>query len=260
VTDGILMYGLHSVRAMLQREPGRISSLMLVEERRDQRTAQIRDMARDAGIPVRVVARQDLDHLLPQVAHQGVVARLRPARQWNEPDLPARVGAEGRAALVLVLDGVQDPRNLGACLRTADAVGATAVLVPKDRAASLTPAARKVASGGAETVPLLRVTNLSRSLMMLRELGVLLVGADERGERLYHQAEMDGPLGLVLGAEGRGLRRLTRERCDVLVRLPMLGVVESLNVSVACGILAYEALRQRGAPEAGQPVSGWPSP
>lgn len=247
------MYGLHSVRAMLQREPGRISSLLLLEERQDQRMAQIRDMARDAGIPVRAVARQDLDHLLPQTAHQGVAARLRPARQWNEPDLPALVAAAGRDALLLVLDGVQDPRNLGACLRTADAVGATAVLVPKDRAAGLTAAARKVASGGAETVPLLRVTNLSRSLMMLREMGVFLVGADERGERLYHQAEMHGPLGLVLGAEGRGLRRLTRERCDVLVHLPMLGVAESLNVSVACGILAYEALRQRAA-------QGVPSP
>jgi len=140
---------------------------------------------------------------------------------------------------------VQDPHNLGACMRTADAVGACAVVVPKDRAASLTPAARKVASGAAETVPLIRVTNLSRTMLLLKELGLTLVGADERGPAMYHQADLSGPLALVMGAEGRGLRRLTSERCDVLVRLPMEGIVESLNVSVALGVMAYEAVRQR---------------
>jgi 23S rRNA (guanosine2251-2'-O)-methyltransferase len=245
MSEGAYLYGLHSVRAMLQRAPQRVIELLLVEDRQDQRMTQMRDLAAGAGIQARPTARAHLDRLLPDTVHQGVVARLRPARQWNEPDLPDLVAAGGDQPFVLMLDGIQDPRNLGACLRTADAVGATAVVVPKDRAASLSAAARKVASGAAETVPLLRVTNLSRSMMLLRELGLFLIGADERGEDLFGQTALGGPLGLVMGAEGRGLRRLTRERCDLLVSLPMAGIVESLNVSVACGILCYEVLRQR---------------
>jgi len=245
MSEGSYLYGLHSVRAMLQRAPERVIELLLVEDRQDQRMTQLRDLAAVAGIQARPTGRAQLDRLLPDTVHQGVVARLRPTKQWNEPDLPDLVAGGGHQPFVLLLDGIQDPRNLGACLRTADAVGATAVVVPKDRAASLGAAARKVASGAAETVPLLRVTNLSRSMMLLRELGLFLVGADERGEDLFGQTSLGGPLGLVMGAEGRGLRRLTRERCDLLVSLPMAGIVESLNVSVACGILCYEVLRQR---------------
>lgn len=245
MSEGALLYGLHSVRAMLQRSPDRVVELLLVEDRQDQRMQQLRSLADEAGIAIKSTGRGLLDRLLPDTVHQGVAARLRPARQWNESDLPDLVTAGGSQSFVLMLDGLQDPRNLGACLRTADAVGITAVVVPKDRAASLTPAARKVASGAAETVPLVRVTNLSRNMMLFKELGLFLVGADERGENLFGQSALAGPLGLVLGAEGRGLRRLTRERCDQLVSLPMTGVVESLNVSVACGVLCYELLRQR---------------
>jgi len=245
VSEGNLIFGHHAVRAMLARSASRVQEVLLVDERQDKRMNETRRLVVQAGLPVRNLARKDLNHLLPETAHQGVAARLRAPRQWNEPDLPDLVSAAGADPLVLVLDGVQDPRNLGACMRTADAVGACAVVVPKDRAASLTPVARKVASGAAETVPLIRVTNLSRTLLLLKDMGLVLVGADENGPSLYHQADLRGPLGLVMGAEGKGLRRLTLERCDLLVRLPMAGIVESLNVSVALGILAYEALRQR---------------
>jgi 23S rRNA (guanosine2251-2'-O)-methyltransferase len=246
VSEGSLIFGHHAVRAMLERSASRVQEVLVVDERHDKRMGETRELVEKAGLPLRSISRREMNHLLPETSHQGVAARLRAPRQWNEPDLPDLVAAAGQSALVLVLDGVQDPRNLGACMRTADAVGACAVVVPKDRAASLTPVARKVASGAAETVPLVRVTNLSRTLLLLREMGLTLVAADERGPAQYHEADLSGPLGLVMGAEGRGLRRLTLERCDVLVSLPMAGIVESLNVSVALGILAYEALRQRG--------------
>jgi 23S rRNA (guanosine2251-2'-O)-methyltransferase len=158
-----------------------------------------------------------------------------------------RLGAGPRPPLVLVLDGVQDPHNLGACLRTADGAGADAVVVPRDRAAGLTPVVRKVAAGAAETVAFSQVTNLARFLRALKEQGLWVVGTDGGAEQLHTAADLKGPLALVLGAEGAGMRRLTREHCDLVVRLPMLGAVESLNVSVAAGIVLYEALRQRGA-------------
>ena len=164
----------------------------------------------------------------------------------DEDDLLIRLDAAGRPPLLLVLDGVQDPHNLGACLRSADAVGADAVVVPRDRATGLTPVVRKVAAGAAETVPFVQVTNLARFLRALKEQGVWIVGTDGEAETLHYAADLKGPLALVLGAEGTGMRRLTREHCDVVVKLPMLGAVESLNVSVAAGVLLYEALRQRG--------------
>jgi 23S rRNA (guanosine2251-2'-O)-methyltransferase len=147
--------------------------------------------------------------------------------------------------LLLVLDGVQDPHNLGACLRTADAAGVIAVIVPRDRAAGLSPVVRKVASGAAETVPLIQVVNLSRTLKWLKERGVWLVGTDDEAKTSLHSAKLDGPLAIVMGAEGAGMRRLTREHCDLLVSIPMAGVVESLNVSVATGVVLYETVRQR---------------
>jgi len=245
VSEGSLIFGHHAVRAMVARSASRVIEVLLVDERQDKRMNETRQLVEQAGLPVKRLGRKDLNHLLPDASHQGVAARLRVPRQWNEPELPDLVAGAGPRPLVLILDGVQDPHNLGACMRTADAVGACAVVVPKDRAASLTPAARKVASGAAETVPLIRVTNLSRTMLLLKELGLTLVGADEHGPAMYHQTDLSGPLALVMGAEGRGLRRLTSERCDVLVRLPMEGIVESLNVSVALGVMAYEAVRQR---------------
>ncbi|MBS0395808.1 MAG: 23S rRNA (guanosine(2251)-2'-O)-methyltransferase RlmB, partial [Proteobacteria bacterium] len=182
--------------------------------------------------------------------HQGVVARVAPLAPLAEDELLMRLGGGTRPPLLLVLDGVQDPHNLGACLRTADGAGVDAVIVPRDRASGLTAVVRKVAAGAAETVPFTQVTNLARFLRALKEQGVWVVGADGEAEALHTAADLTGPVALVLGAEGTGMRRLTREQCDLVVRLPMLGAVESLNVSVAAGVLLYEVLRQRGVASA----------
>lgn len=196
------------------------------------------------GVRWSVVHRKLLDDKVAGV-HQGVVAAVSESREWGEDDLMAMLAAASEPPFLLVLDGVTDPHNLGACMRTADAVGVQAVIVPKDKSATLTPVARKVACGAAETVPFVRVTNLARCLRALQEQGVWLVGtAGEAGSTLY-QANFTGPVALVMGAEGKGMRRLTREHCDALINIPMLGHVDSLNVSVATGVCLYEALRQR---------------
>ena len=187
----------------------------------------------------------ELDRMAAGGVHQGVVAEVAEAVAPGEGDLEDIVRAAGPGVLLLVLDGVQDPHNLGACLRTADAAGVHAVIAPRDRAAGLTAVARKVAAGAAEAVPFIQVTNLARTLGRLKELGLWIVGAAGQAEMDLYQADLKGPLVIVMGSEGAGLRRLTREACDFTVRLPMQGVVESLNVSVATGIVLYEALRQR---------------
>jgi 23S rRNA (guanosine2251-2'-O)-methyltransferase len=193
-----------------------------------------------------------------EVVHQGVVAEIEALKPWREDDLLAALTAAGTAGnaagspaplgapLVLALDGVQDPHNLGACLRTADACGVLAVVVPKDRAAQLNATARKVAAGAAETTPVVSVTNLSRTLRLLKDAGLWIVGADAAADKEAHEIDLCGPRCLVMGAEGSGLRDLTRKQCDWLVRLPSFGAVESLNVSVATGMLLYECVRQRG--------------
>jgi 23S rRNA (guanosine2251-2'-O)-methyltransferase len=189
-----------------------------------------------------------LKQALGDVAHQGIVADIRPLPPWSEDDLLTAVQAatEARQApLVLALDGVQDPHNLGACLRTADACGVLAVIVPRDRAANVTPVVRKVAVGAAETTPVVAVTNLVRTLKLLKEAGLWVIAADAEAAKRVSEVDLTGGVVLVLGAEGSGLRHLTRQNCDWVVRLPQLGAVESLNVSVAAGMLLYEALRQR---------------
>lgn len=208
--------------------------------------AEVLALAATHGIKCQQVRRETLDGMADGGVHQGVVARLAPAAVLDENDLHALLDRLAEPPLLLVLDGVQDPHNLGACLRTADAAGAHAVLVPKDRAAGLSPAARKAAAGAAETVPLIQVVNLARCLRALKDRGIWLAGAEADGQSAL-AADLSGPLALVLGAEGTGLRRLTREHCDLLVSLPMKGVVESLNVSVAAGVLLYLALARRGA-------------
>jgi 23S rRNA (guanosine2251-2'-O)-methyltransferase len=185
-----------------------------------------------------------LGKLLGDVAHQGIAAEISLLAPWTEDDLVTALAGVA-APLLLALDGVQDPHNLGACLRTADACGALAVIVPRDRAAQLTPAARKVAAGAAETTPVATVTNLARMLRLLKDAGLWIVGADAEAAKAAAEIDLKGPVVLVLGAEGSGLRQLTRQHCDFMVRLPQLGAVESLNVSVAAGMLLYEAVRQR---------------
>jgi len=241
------IYGVHAVRVMLERHATRVLTVRLAERRADPRVQAIEALARQHQRPVQRLDAHSLRQLLGDVAHQGVAADITPLPPWTEDEL---LGAlqEARAPLLLALDGVQDPHNLGACLRTADACGALAMIVPRDRAAQLTPAARKVAAGAAETTPVVAVTNLVRTLKLLKDAGLWVVGADAAAAKLAQEVDLTGPVVLVLGAEGAGLRHLTQQNCDFMVRLPQLGAVESLNVSVAAGMLLYEAVRHRGAP------------
>ena len=242
------IYGLHAVRLMLQKHPDRVSAVRVAERRDDPRAREIDELARRQQIPVQRVENHVLKQKLGDVAHQGVVADIRPLPPWSEDDLLTAVqsAAEARQApLILALDGVQDPHNLGACLRTADACGALAVVVPRDRAAHVTPVVRKVAAGAAETTPVVTVTNLVRTLKLLKEAGLWVVAADAEAAKRASEVDLKGGLVLVLGAEGAGLRHLTRQTWDWTVRLPQLGAVESLNVSVAAGMLLYEAVRKR---------------
>jgi len=240
------VYGLHAVGSLLTEHPGDIRELLVATGRTDRRLGELLEQAAAAGIAVTRLPRRELDTLVPGARHQGAVARVGQAiRTRGLADLEALLGALDHAPLLLVLDGIQDPHNLGACLRTADAAGVDAVIVPRDRAAGITPVVRKVASGAAETLPLFAVTNLARALRSLKAAGVWLWGASDDAQCSLHESDFRGPLALVLGGEGRGLRRLTRELCDFEVAIPMAGHVSSLNVSVAAGVLLYEAVRQR---------------
>ena len=244
MSDAQLVWGLHAVRESLARAPERVLELWILGGRTDERMAAVVTLAREQGIACQAVRRETLDGMAGGGSHQGVVARLAPAVPLDEDDLETLLDRLEEPPLLLVLDGVQDPHNVGACLRTADAAGVHAVIIPRDRAAGLTPAARKAAAGAAETVPLIRVVNLARCLRSLKDRGIWLIGA-EAGAPPAFEADLAGPLALVLGGEGSGLRRLTRETCDLLVSLPMKGSVASLNVSVAAGVLLYLALARR---------------
>jgi 23S rRNA (guanosine2251-2'-O)-methyltransferase len=241
-----VVYGLHAVRALLLRSPGRVKRLSLALRRDDPRSREIESLAAQARVAVERVDAEKLRRRLGDVVHQGVLADVEPLPAWGEEALVEACQAVPDP-LVLVLDHVQDPHNLGACLRTADACGAIAVVVPKDRSAGVNATVRKVAAGAAETTPVVTVTNLVRALKLLKDAGLWIAGADAAGPQLAAQADLRGPLALVLGAEGAGLKDLTRRTCDLLVRLPQRGSVESLNVSVAAGMLLYEAVRQRTA-------------
>ena len=239
-----LIFGVHSVEALLRASPERVTELWLTREG-VQRCGHIVALAEAAGIAVEVCERRLLDQWIDG-NHQGLVARYKPAPTLGDRDLWPLLDTQS-SPLLLVLDGVTDPHNLGACLRTADAAGVDVVIAPRDKAAGLGPVVRKVASGAAERLPFVAVTNLARTLDQLKERGIWVVGtAGEAGQSLY-DLDLRGPIAVVLGAEGRGLRRLTRERCDFLASIPMSGSVTSLNVSVAAGVCLFEALRQRGA-------------
>jgi 23S rRNA (guanosine2251-2'-O)-methyltransferase len=235
--------GFHAVTARLRQKPDTVSEIYLDATRNDGRAKDLRALAEKVGVRVIPVDAKRLDGMSGGARHQGVVAQAQPV------DMPKFIedvldGLE-EPPLLLILDGVQDPHNLGACLRVADGAGAHAVIAPKDRSVGLTLAAMKVASGAAETVPYIAVTNLARTMRDLKDRGIWLVGTDDAAPRTLYQEKLEGPLGWVMGAEGEGLRRLTKETCDLLVSIPMLGSVESLNVSVASGICLYEARRRR---------------
>lgn len=238
------VFGWHAVEAVLKREPERLQQVWIQTGRQDKRVKSITDALDTLGVRWKVVHRKELDERVAGV-HQGIVAAVSESREWSEDDLLAQLAGSEKPPFLLVLDGVTDPHNLGACMRTADAVGIQAVIVPKDKSASLTPVARKVACGAAETVPFVRVTNLARFLRTLQDQGVWLIGTAGEATATLYQADFKGGVALVMGAEGKGMRRLTREHCDQLINIPMVGHVDSLNVSVATGVCLYEALRQR---------------
>jgi 23S rRNA (guanosine2251-2'-O)-methyltransferase len=246
MSETSVIFGLHAVRTLLQQRPERAALLLLQKGRDDARMQELVQLAQARSIKTEWRDQKELDRLSGSERHQGACLQIRSVGVLGEGALDDLLDGATTAPLLLVLDGVQDPHNLGACMRTADAAGVAAVIVPKDRAAGLSATVRKVASGAAESVPLIQVTNLARTLRWLKERDIWIVGTDDQAEHSLYGAKLTGPLAIVLGAEGTGLRRLTRESCDVLVSIPMRGIVESLNVSVATGVLLYEALRQRG--------------
>ena len=248
------IYGIHAVDSLLRQNPKSVQRLWVQQGREDKRITSLLELAQNQGVAVARQPRQDLDEMAGG-RHQGVVAETLDAppvhgepiqpNLWREADLLKAVEDKDGPVLILVLDGVTDPHNLGACLRSADAAGVDAVVVPKDKSADLSPTVRKVACGAAEVVPFVRVTNLSRTLKALQERGVWLYGTAGESEKSIYNSDLRASMALVMGAEGVGMRRLTREQCDYLVRLPMAGSVGSLNVSVATGICLFEAVRQR---------------
>lgn len=245
MSDNEYVYGLHAVTAMLQHAPKRVKHLQLARGRVDARVQEVLNLAQQSKVSIQHHSPEELDKLADGGVHQGVIAVVTPSQLWSEEMLGHLLdGLEG-VPLLLVLDGVTDPHNLGACLRSADAAGAHAVIIPRDRSAGLSPTVRKVACGAAETVPLVAVTNLARTLKQLQQRGLWVVGTAGEAEQLLYEVDLKVPSVIVMGAEGSGMRRLTREHCDYLAKLPMGGAVSSLNVSVAAGVCLFEAVRQR---------------
>lgn len=239
------IYGIHAVKSFLDRTPERIIEVFVLKGRDDKRLQPLLNELHNLGISVQFLNRQSLDNKANGEVHQGIIARVQPAKELNENDLDV-ILANKQNPFLLVLDGVTDPHNLGACLRTADAAGVDAVIVPKDKSAQLTSIARKVACGAAEVVPLIRVTNLARTLRDIQQNhNIWVVGTAGEATETIYQTKLTGALALVMGAEGDGMRRLTRECCDQLISIPMAGSVSSLNVSVATGVCLFEILRQR---------------
>lgn len=237
-----VVFGFHAVLARLRADPGSVIEVFLDETRNDARAKDLAGVAERSGVSLHRVPTKRLDGFYGGGRHQGVVARV---EMKNLADSLDEVLDQVEKPLLLVLDGVTDPHNLGACLRVANAAGAHAVIAPRDRSAGITPAVSKVASGAAEATPYLMVTNLARTLAELKERNVWIVGADERAEKTLYEADLPESIAWVLGAEGEGMRRLTRESCDLLVRIPMRGEVESLNVSVSAGVCLFESVRRK---------------
>lgn len=240
-----MVFGLHSVQALLKAAPQRVQKLVLMRGRQDDRVQKISNAAKNNDIPVEIADRKAMDNMGEEGNHQGVIAFVNPGKTYDEHDLYELLERLDTTPLLLVLDGVTDPHNLGACIRSADAAGVHAVIIPKDNSAGLTESARKVASGAADSVPLIVVTNLARTLKALQEKGLWVSGAAGEAEQTVFEADLRGPRVIVMGAEGTGMRRLTRETCDELVKIPMAGSVSSLNVSVATGVVLFEVVRQR---------------
>lgn len=240
-----LIFGLHATEATLKRQPERFIEIYALKGRQDDRLLSIVNFARKQGISIQFMTRKTLDAKAGDERHQGVIAKVTPPPQLTEADLAQLVENAKTPPFILILDGVTDPHNLGACMRSADAAGVTAIVVPKDNASKITSTVQKVACGAADTVPFVPVTNLARTMRYLQEQGIWIIGTAGETDQTLYDADLKGPLAVAMGAEGSGLRRLTREHCDVLVKIPMVGTVSSLNVSVATGICLFEANRQR---------------
>lgn len=240
-----LLIGIHSVEAALTHDAGNIVELYIETGQQNARVKELSERARDLGVKPHARDRADLDRMTGGARHQGVAARYNTPPPRSEAELPALIEAAGNEALFLVLDGVTDPHNLGACLRSAEAAGVTAVIVTKDRAVGITATVRTASAGAADRVPFIAVTNLARAMRILKDAGVWVTGLAGEAETSIHALDFSGPIALAIGSEGEGMRRLTREACDHLARIPMRGDVESLNVSVATGIALFEVLRQR---------------
>lgn len=248
-----IVCGFHAVEAWLAREPAAVAAVVVDRRRRDGRGARLQREAARVGVAVRRAERAELDELARGVKHQGVVARVRrataggpgPSGQTGQAGLNRLLDGLDGPPLLLILDRIQDPHNLGACLRTADGAGADAVLLPKDGACPVTPAVTRVAAGAAGRLPVFRVSNLARAMQGLQQRGIWITGGDAAAGRTLYEVDLGAAAAIVVGAEGRGLRRLTRQHCDQLARIPLAGSVSSLNVSVAAGVFLFEAIRQR---------------
>jgi 23S rRNA (guanosine2251-2'-O)-methyltransferase len=239
------IFGIHAVQSALDYSPQKIHNAWIVETRQDSRLQKLGNNLSELGIQIIKTDRKALDKLSKGKNHQSIVVEVEMPHARTEDELKQAISQLSDPAFFLVMDHVQDPHNLGACLRTADAVGVQGVIVTKDQAAGITPTVCKVASGAAETVPVYQVTNLVRTLGWMKEQGVWVFGAAGEAEQTVYQADLSVPVAIVVGAEEKGMRRLTREQCDVLVKIPMAGQVDSLNVSVAAAVLMYEVVRQR---------------
>jgi len=244
------VYGIHACQSALEHHPDRIREIIFLKGRQDQRIQRLLELAKASGLKFRWQTREEFDRLLNRqglsdARHQGVLVQTLAAPVLGENDLDELVTGLDHPALLLVLDGVTDPHNIGACLRSADAAGTDAVIVPKDKSGTLTPTAVKIASGAADSVPFVMVTNLARTLDHLKAAGIWVFGAAGEATSTLYQCDFKAPAAIVMGAEGKGLRRLTRQTCDDLFQIPMAGDVSSLNVSVAAGVSLFEAVRQR---------------
>lgn len=243
--SSVRLFGIHPVNAALRNPSSQIRLIRVSTQAGNPRLEGLVTAARKAGVKVQSVSRSELDRLAEGVRHQGVMAEVEPGNLLGEADLPGRLELLDDPALILVLDHIEDPHNLGACLRTAEAAGVDLVILPKDRAADLTPVARRAATGAAETLPICQVPNLARAMRAVQEAGIWITGTDSEVEQSIHDLDLGGRVAIVMGNEGEGMRRLTREHCDFLARIPMAGTTQSLNVSVATGICLFEVLRQR---------------
>lgn len=239
------VFGIHAVEALLLNQPERVSRLCVLQARDDKKIQALSSLAKSENIKIEFLSRPELDRMSDGENHQGVIAICHAVKNYSEHDLESLLDAIDKPFL-LILDGVQDPHNLGACLRSADAAGVDAVIAPRDKAVGITPTVSKVACGAAETIPFIQVTNLARTMKYLQDRGIWIFGAAGEAEQSVYDVKLSGAVAIALGAEGTGLRRLTRDHCDVLAKIPMHGTVSSLNVSVATGIFLFEAVRQRG--------------